>query len=247
MVWNRIFRVRLFWVKMILGNHFPPNPPVWLQRKMKFFGNSLPVDRNLRLWLGNEFTLSFSLQFIFGKRERERGREKKESLDRRERGRRDFPGDRAARQSTSALVGRSHCSSIDERRDRRAVWSSDECARQSCPSSIAIASALVDWRAARSTSRAIVWQARSSITIVDRATCRTIAPILPSPRNLIFSSAVRSQFDRIWWIFLLGFVSSVNECGIDSLSACLQLRKCMKNWACKAFSVKMFEWTKHQN
>ena len=215
MVWNRIFRVRLFWVKMILGNHFPPNPHVWLQRKMKFFGNSLPVDRNLRLWLGNEFTLSFSLQFIFGKRERERGREKKESLDRRERGRRDFAGDRAA--------------------------------RQSCPSSIAIASALVDWRAARSTSRAIVWQARSSITIVDRATCRTIAPILPSPRNLIFSSAVRSQFDRIWWIFLLGFVSSVNECGIDSLSACLQLRKCMKNWACKAFSVKMFEWTKHQN
>ena len=43
------FRVRLFWVKMILGNHFPPNPHVWLQRKMKFFGNSLPVDRNLRL------------------------------------------------------------------------------------------------------------------------------------------------------------------------------------------------------
>ena len=113
MVWNRIFRVRLFWVKMILGNHFPPNPHVWLQRKMKFFGNSLPVDRNLRLWLGNEFTLSFSLQFISGKRERERGREKKESPDRRERGRRDFAGDRAARQSTSALVGRSHCSSID--------------------------------------------------------------------------------------------------------------------------------------
>ena len=150
MVWNRIFRVRLFWVKMILGNHFPPNPHVWLQRKMKFFGNSLPVDRNLRLWLGNEFTLSFSLQFISGKRERERGREKKESPDRRERGRRDFAGDRAARQSTSALVGRSHCSSINERRDRRAVWSSDECARQSCPSSIAIASA-------------IVWKARSSI------------------------------------------------------------------------------------
>ena len=43
------FRVRLFWVKMISGNHFPPNQHVWLQRKMKFSGNSLPVDRNLRL------------------------------------------------------------------------------------------------------------------------------------------------------------------------------------------------------
>ena len=100
-------------------------------------------------------------------------------------------------------------SSIDKRRDRRAVWSSDKRAR------------------------------------------RTIAPISPlispSPRNPIFSSAARSQFDRIWWIFLLSFVSFVNECGIDSLSACLQLRKCMENWACKAFSVKMFEWTKHRN
>ena len=83
--------------------------------------------------------------------------------------------------------------------------------------------------------------------LVDRATRRTIAPISPPPRNLIFSSAARSQFDQIWLIFLLGFVSSVNECGIDSLSAYLQLRKCMENWACKAFSVKMFEWTKHWN
>ena len=111
---------------------------------------------------------------------------------------------------------------------------------------------LVDRRAARSTSSAIVQQARSSITpLVDRAAFRTIAPISPlispSQRDLIFSSASRSQFDRIWWIFLLGFVSFVNECGIDSLFACLQLRKCMENWACKAFSVKMFEWTKHRN
>ena len=92
---------------------------------------------------------------------------------------------------------------------------------------------------------------RSSIAIVDRAACRTIAPISPpispSPRDFIFSSAMRSQFDRIWWIFLLGFVSFVNECGIDSLCASLRLRKCMENWVCKAFSVKMFEWTKHRN
>ena len=85
----------------------------------------------------------------------------------------------------------------------------------------------------------------STIAIVDRAARRMIAPISPLisllPRDLIFSSAARSQFDRIRLIFLLGFVSSVNECGIDSLSACLQLRKCVENWSYKAFSVKMFE------
>ena len=171
---------------MISGNHFPPNPRVWQQRKMKFSGKSFPVDQHLLLWPGNDFTLSFSLQIISGKREREREREEKAQIGERERKKR--------------LRWRSH---------------------------------------------------RSSIAIVDRAACRTIAPISPpispSPRDFIFSSAARSQFDRIWWIFLLGFVSFVNECGIDSLCASLQLRKCMENWVCKAFSVKMFEWTKHQN
>ena len=85
----------------------------------------------------------------------------------------------------------------------------------------------------------------STIAIVDRAARRMITPISPPisllPCDLIFSSAARSQFDRIRLIFLLGFVSSVNECGIDSLSACLQLRKCVENWSYKAFSVKMFE------
>ena len=42
-------RVRLFWVKMISGNHFHPNPHVWLQRKIQFSGNHLPIDQNLRL------------------------------------------------------------------------------------------------------------------------------------------------------------------------------------------------------
>ena len=89
--------------------------------------------------------------------------------------------------------------------------------------------------AARRSQHRIAWSRRS---------------ISPPPRDLTFSSAARSQFDRIWWIFLLGFVSFVNECGIDSLSTCLQLRKCMENWVawlCKAFSVKMFERTKHRN
>ena len=101
----------------------------------------------------------------------------------------------------------------------------------------------------------------SSLTTTDRA------PVRQSHRadrrsqhradrtallNLAFNldSVMRSQFDRIWWIFLLGFVSFVNECGIDILSACLQLRKCMENWVawlCKAFSVKIFERTKHRN
>ena len=90
-------------------------------------------------------------------------------------------------------------------------------------------------RAARRSQHRIAWSRRS---------------ISPPPRDLTFSSAARSQFDRIWRIFLLGFVSFVNECGIDSLSTCLQLRKCMENWVawlCKAFSVKMFERTKHRN
>ena len=191
------FRVCLFWVKMISGNHFPPNPHVWLQGKMKFSGNSFPVDQYLLLWLGLHFTLLFSVQIISGKRERERERKKREPA-------------------------------IDERRDRPTsvpfIDRDCERARRSRPSTIAI---------------------------VDRAARRTIAPISPPisllPRDLIFSSAARSQFDRIRLIFLLGFVSSVNECGIDSLSACLQLRKCVENWLYKAFSVKMFEWTKHRN
>ena len=57
---------------MISGNHFHPFPRVWLKRKIQFSGNCIPVDRNLLLWPGNEFTFSFSLQFTSGKRERER-------------------------------------------------------------------------------------------------------------------------------------------------------------------------------
>ena len=70
--------MRLFWVKMISGNHFPTNPHVWQQRKMKFSENSLPVDRNLRLWPRNDFTLSFSLQIISGSRKTQREREKEQ-------------------------------------------------------------------------------------------------------------------------------------------------------------------------
>ena len=133
---------------------------------------------------------------------------------------------RAARSTRGAIDKRAR-RKIAPLVDRRAMRSSDERARWSRPSSIAIASkSLVNRRATRLTSTAIVRRARSSIApLVDRAAHRTIAPISPpispSPRDLIFSSAAQSQFDRIWWIFLLGFVSSVNECGIDSLSACL--------------------------
>ena len=62
---------------MISGNHFPPNPHVWLQRKIQFSGNHLPVDQNLRLWPENEFTLSFSLQFISGSRKTHSNTERK--------------------------------------------------------------------------------------------------------------------------------------------------------------------------
>ena len=42
-------RLRLFWVKMISGNHFHPFPHVWLQWKIQFSGNCIPVDHNFPL------------------------------------------------------------------------------------------------------------------------------------------------------------------------------------------------------
>ena len=38
---------------------------------------------------------------------------------------------------------------------------------------------------------------RPTSALVDRVARQMIAPISPSPRDLIFSSAARSQFDRI--------------------------------------------------
>ena len=109
-------------------------------------------------------------------REREREREKREPRSERKRGRRDFAGDRTARRSCRSsidkrarrtiapLVGRSHRSSINERARNCDREGRDRQACRSRPSSIAIASALIDRRAARSTSSAIVRRARSSIT-----------------------------------------------------------------------------------
>ena len=148
--WTNLGCVCFGW-KMISGNHFPPNPHVWLQRKMKFSENSFPVDQYLLLWPENDFTLSFSLQIISGKRERER--EKREPRSERKRGRRDKRAHRtiaplvdqwarsqlwSTRGAIDKLVDRAPHrlqlrvrSSIDERRDRRAVRSSDERARRS--------------------------------------------------------------------------------------------------------------------
>ena len=126
------FRVCLFWVKMISGNHFPPNPHVWLQGKMKFSGNSFPVDQYLLLWPGLHFTLLFSVQIISGKRERER--ERRESPDRREREREEEEraGDRRAARSSneraphrSRLRARSSIAPLDDC-DRRSRRSSDD-------------------------------------------------------------------------------------------------------------------------
>ena len=49
---------------------------------MKFSGKSLPVDRNLLLWPGNDFTLSFSLQIISGSCKTQREQEKKRKTQR---------------------------------------------------------------------------------------------------------------------------------------------------------------------
>ena len=127
-------RLRLFWVKMISGNHFHPSPHVWLQRKISFSGNSFPVDQYLLLWPGINFTLLFSVQIISGKRERERERERRESPDRREREEEERAGAivRRARGNKTAIVWRARSSddraprrsrlrarsSIEERRDR---------------------------------------------------------------------------------------------------------------------------------
>ena len=42
---NSSFRLRLFWVKMISGNHFHPFPHVWLQRKIQFSGNAFLLTK----------------------------------------------------------------------------------------------------------------------------------------------------------------------------------------------------------
>ena len=77
-------RVRLFWVKMISGNHFHPFPHVWLSRKISFSRKWLPVDQYFHLWPENQSLPSFSLQITSGKREREREREKREPRSERE-------------------------------------------------------------------------------------------------------------------------------------------------------------------
>ena len=107
-------RVRLFWVKMISGNHFPPNPHVWLSRKMIFSGKWLPVDQYFHLWPGNDFAPSFSLQIISEKREREREREREPRLER-EREKRE---PRSCRSSDDCTVSTSGAIDDRDRRDR---------------------------------------------------------------------------------------------------------------------------------
>ena len=68
------FRVRLFWVKMISGNHFHHFPHVWLSRKISFSGKWLPVDQYFHLWPENHFLPSFLLQ-ITRSEERRVGKE----------------------------------------------------------------------------------------------------------------------------------------------------------------------------
>ena len=141
------FRVRLFWVKMISGNHFHHFPHVWLSRKISFSGKWLPVYQYFHLWPENHFLPSFSLQITSGKREREKERERRESPDQRER-------EREERAQIAPLVRRSY--RAYERRDRR-----DRAAR-----SMRSRGAIVD-RAARSTS-ALVGRAPLVGAIVDR-------------------------------------------------------------------------------
>ena len=66
-------RVRLFWMKMISGNHFHPFPHVWLSQKMIFSGKWLPVDQYFHLWPEMIFAPHFHFK-AFPEKERERGR-----------------------------------------------------------------------------------------------------------------------------------------------------------------------------
>ena len=209
---------------------FSPKSTCLAAMENEIFWKFISIDQYLLLWPGNNFTLLFSVQIIFGKREREREREREKRAQ---------IGERDRKKREPAInEGRDRPTS-EKREPAIAPLVDHDCERARRSTSGVIVR--------RATSGAIVRRAHSSIAIVDRVARRTIAPISLLPHDLVFSSAARSQFDRIWWIFLLGFVSSVNECGIDSLSACLQLRKCVENWACKAFSVKIFEWIKHRN
>ena len=108
------------------------------------------------------YTLIFTSNHFRKKRERER----RESPDRRERGRRDFAGDH--RPSSSRTIA-----------PRRSSIAAPSC------SSIA---PLVD----RSTA---------PFDLVARSRLWSRRSISPPPLDLIFSSAARSQFDQIWWIF----------------------------------------------
>ena len=104
--------VRLFWGKMISRNHFPLNPRVWQQWKMKFSGKSLPVDWNLLLWPGNDFTLSFSLQIISRSCKTQREREKEQQRERVSKTQREREKERELRSS--------HRHRSTSRRSRRA-------------------------------------------------------------------------------------------------------------------------------
>ena len=124
--WSKRLRVRLFWVKMISGNHFHPFPHVWLSRKISFFGKWLPIDQFFHLWPGNQFLPSFSLQMTFGKREREREKRKPRSEREREKEERatialarSTIDNRRSTRSRGAIVDLPARSSIT-RRDRRA-------------------------------------------------------------------------------------------------------------------------------
>ena len=68
--------------------------------------------------------------------------------------------------------------------------------------------------------------------------------------DLTFSSTTRSQFDWIWFSFFAGFCFFCEWVWNWFIINMFTLRKCMENWVawlCKAFSVKMFERTKHRN
>ena len=143
----------------------------------------------------------------FPEKERVREREKREPRSEREREEEERAGAIVRR----AIVRRArrNKTAIDKRRDRL----TSALIGRSRPSSIEIASALVDRRAARSSDERARRSRRESDDRTDLASHLVKGRAISSSPPLHRSSPPISPAP-IWWIFLLGFAFSVNDCEI---------------------------------
>ena len=167
----------------------------------KIFWKSISVDRVLWLWLKNWFTFLFSLQTISGlikaQRERQRQRERRKKLAH-SHNHIDPP-----RKFLSSLILITHAKPKPKDEESYRQWSPDP-----------VPDPRLRWfdRAASNPSPMNpVWSCSPSPPPCDLASRSNPVASAARPRlNPVASlSSFFSQFDRIWWIFFLGFVSFV--------------------------------------